>query len=82
MTGAFRTPGLRCVSQRPAFMHTGQLRTLSDVVAFFNGGGDLSGYAGASEIRSLALSESERTDLVAFLESLNGPGADSIYRRP
>src|SRR5262249_49662262 len=28
MTGAFRTPGLRCVSKRPAFMHTGQMQSL------------------------------------------------------
>ena len=32
MTGAFRTPILRCVATRPTFMHTGQLRTLADVV--------------------------------------------------
>jgi cytochrome c peroxidase len=82
MTGAFRTPGLRCVAQRPAFMHTGQLRSLSDVVAFFDRGGDLSGYAGASELHALGLTERDRADLVAFLESVNGPGADDSYRKP
>src|SRR6187431_318602 len=34
MSGAFRTPTLRCVKQRPTFMHTGQLGTLDQVVAF------------------------------------------------
>jgi cytochrome c peroxidase len=82
MTGAFRTPGLRCVSQRPAFMHTGQLRTLSDVVAFFNRGGHTSGYAGANELHALGLTDDERAELLAFLESLNGPGADAAYRGP
>jgi cytochrome c peroxidase len=34
LEGAFKTPMLRCVSLRLRFMHTGQLCTLSDVVAF------------------------------------------------
>jgi cytochrome c peroxidase len=82
MTGAFRTPGLRCVSQRPAFMHTGQLPTLPDVVSFFDRGGNVSGYPGTSEIHALGLTDRDRADLVAFLQALNGPGADAIYRRP
>jgi len=76
MLGAFRTPILRCVSSRPSFMHTGQLRTLADVVTFFNVGGSLSGYLGASEIHSLNLSPLAESDLVAFLESLTGAGAE------
>jgi cytochrome c peroxidase len=79
MTGAFRTPGLRCVAQRPAFMHTGQLRTLADVVAFFDRGGHQSGYPGTNELHALGLTDRERGDLVAFLESLSGPGADPAY---
>jgi cytochrome c peroxidase len=81
MTGAFRTPGLRCVSQRPAFMHTGQLGTLSDVVTFFNRGGHSSGYPGTNELHPLGLTERDRADLVAFLTTLNGPGADAAYSR-
>ena len=52
-SGAFRTPTLRCVSSRPSFMHTGQLRSLEEVVAFFAAGGDPFGYPGASELRPL-----------------------------
>jgi cytochrome c peroxidase len=74
MTGAFRTPGLRCVSKRPTFMHTGQLTSLADVVAFFAGGGDSFGYPGKSEILSLGLSREDQADLVAFLGALDGPG--------
>ena len=74
MEGAFRTPMLRCVSQRPTFMHTGQLPTLERVVAFFNSGGDTVGYPGSNEIHTLDLSADEQTDLVAFLMSLS-PGA-------
>jgi cytochrome c peroxidase len=81
MTGAFRTPTLRCVSQRPTFMHTGQLSTLADVVAFFNNGGGARGYPGASEIQALGLTAEEQSDLVAFMESLAGPGAAAQYRQ-
>ena len=77
MTGAFRTPVLRCVSLRPTFMHTGQIATLAAVVAFFNDGGGSTGYPGTSEIRALGLTSLEQSDLVAFLEALAGPGADS-----
>jgi cytochrome c peroxidase len=73
--GAFRTPKLRCVAGRPSFMHTGQFRTLEEVVAFFNRGGDPFGYPGTNELTPLGLTLEERNDLVAFLKSLDGPGA-------
>jgi cytochrome c peroxidase len=80
MEGAFRTPVLRCVGSRPAFMHTGQARTLAAVVSFFNWGGNGTGYPGRSEIHPLGLSAREESDLVAFLQSLDGPGAQAKYR--
>jgi cytochrome c peroxidase len=80
MTGAFRTPTLRCVSLRPTFMHTGQIGTLAGVVSFFNGGGGSSGYPGTSEIQALGLTPLQQSDLVAFLEALAGPGADPTYQ--
>jgi cytochrome c peroxidase len=79
MTGAFRTPTMRCVSLRPTFMHTGQTGSLAEVVAFFDEGGNSTGYPGANEIRALGLSALQRSDLVAFLESLAGPGASARY---
>jgi len=81
MLGAFRTPTLRCVSQRPTFMHTGQLETLADTIKFFNSGGSYTGYPGTNELLALGLSPLEQSDLVAFLTSLNGPGADARYRQ-
>ena len=83
MEGAFRTPGLRCVSRRPAFMHTGQMATLKDVVAFFNDGGRVFGYPGKNELEPLHLSAAEQADLVAFLHTLDGPGpAPSLLAPP
>jgi cytochrome c peroxidase len=83
MNGAFRTPMMRCVSLRPTFMHTGQMQTLADVVAFFDAGGADSGYLGTNELRPLGLTPLQASDLVAFLESLAGPGVDpSLMQAP
>lgn len=82
LAGAFRTPKLRCASSRPSFMHTGQLRSLEDVVSFFDRGGDVGGYPGTSEIQPLGLSADEKTDLAAFLRALDGPGPDADLLAP
>jgi cytochrome c peroxidase len=82
MEGAFRTPTLRCVAMRPTFMHTGQLDKLIDVVTFFDRGGDSTGYPGTTEIAVLALTPLEKSDLVAFLESLTGPGVPTSLQGP
>jgi cytochrome c peroxidase len=77
LTGAFRTPSLRCLGMRPSFMHTGQIRTLAQAVSFHDRGGDAPGnYPGTSELERLGLSEDERADLTAFLGTLDGPGPD------
>lgn len=71
--GAFRTPSLRCVAQRPTFMHSGVLHSLEEVVAFFNRGGDPAGsYPGSSVSSPLGLSAEEEAELVAFLRALDG----------
>jgi cytochrome c peroxidase len=83
MNGAFRTPMMRCVSLRPTFMHTGQIQTLAEVVAFFDAGGAYTGYPGESEIHPLGLTALQQSDLVAFLESLTGPGpAPALMQAP
>jgi len=71
--GAFRTPTLRCVAQRPSFMHSGLLHSLEEVVAFFNRGGDAAGsYVGTAVLEPLGLTADEEADLVAFLRALDG----------
>lgn len=82
LAGAFRTPKLRCAGSRPSYMHTAQLRTLADVVSFFNRGGDSAGYPGTSEIAALDLTPDESTDLVAFLQALEGPGPSAELLAP
>jgi cytochrome c peroxidase len=81
--GAFRTPTLRCVDRAPSFMHTGQLRTLDQVVAFFDTGGYAPpGYPGKNELLPLSLRPEERDDLVAFLRTLTGDGPPGILLSP
>jgi cytochrome c peroxidase len=75
LDGAFRTPPLRCAASHPSFMHTGQLTSLQQVLAFFDRGGDPSGsYPGTNELTPLGLSDRDQADLVAFLQTLVGPG--------
>lgn len=71
LDGAFRTPTLRCVGTRPSFMHSGLLRSLEEVVAFHDRGGDPADtHAGTSELVPLGLTQEEQADLVAFLRAL------------
>jgi len=83
LLGGFRTPKLRCVSLRPSFLHTAQLRSLDETVAFFDSGGNLGGYPGRNELLPLGLGATERSDLVAFLRALDGPGpAAELLQQP
>lgn len=66
--GKFRTPSLRELKYTAPFMHNGVLATLKDVVDFYDKGGGKSQTAG---LKPLGLSDSEKADLVAFLESLS-----------
>jgi cytochrome c peroxidase len=76
LEGAFRTPGLRCVSRRPSFLHAGQKRSIEDVILLFNRGGDSLGFRGTKDplMVPLGLSDEERAQLAAFLRALDGPG--------
>jgi len=80
LEGAFRTPRLRCVSQRPSFMHTGQLTRLADAVAFHVRGGDRGGFVGTNELAPIDLTTQDQADLVAFLRALDGPGPSAALR--
>lgn len=78
LRGAFRTPSLRCVAKRPTFFHAGQVRSLADVMLFFDQGGDTSGFQGVKDERMvpLGLTPEERRQIIAFLRSLDGAGPD------
>jgi cytochrome c peroxidase len=65
--GAFRTPGLRNVALTAPYMHDGSVATLCDVARRHPGG----------EVPAADLSPAERSDLVAFLETLTESGSRS-----
>ncbi len=71
--GAFRTANLRGVAQTGPYMHSGQIATLADVVDFYDrGGGEPAVGTRDTRLRPLGLSDIEKADVVAFLESLSG----------
>ena len=79
--GAFKTPTLRDVARRPPYMHDGSMKTLKDVVGFYNKGGHRNPWI-APEIQPLNLAASEQADLVAFLEALTGEVAPELSNPP
>jgi cytochrome c peroxidase len=72
--GEFRVPSLRNVARTAPYMHSGSLATLADVVRHYSevDSERLHGDDGARIVRALHLTQQERADLVAFLESLSG----------
>jgi cytochrome c peroxidase len=66
--GAFRTPPLRNAALTAPYMHDGSVATLRDVIEFYDRGGNQSPWLDRS-IRKLGLTEQEKQDLVALLES-------------
>jgi cytochrome c peroxidase len=69
---AFKTPTLRDVARRAPYMHNGSLATLQDVVALYDRGG-VARPSRSGLIGPLRLTENEKSDLVAFLQTLTSP---------
>jgi cytochrome c peroxidase len=67
--GKFKTPTLRGSALRPPYMHDGSLKTLKDVVEFYNKGGVANPNLDPA-MAPLGLSAEEIGDLVAFLKAL------------
>ena len=65
--GAMKTPSLRNVGLRSSYFHNGRFRTLEDVVAFYNRGGDFAAPNTPPVIRPLGLNPQQQAALVAFL---------------
>jgi cytochrome c peroxidase len=70
--GKFKTPTLRNIALTAPYMHDGSLETLEQVVDYYNKGGDHNRFIDAA-IFPLQLSSQEKTDLVAFMQSLTSP---------
>ena len=76
--GAMKTPSLRNAGLRSSYFHTGRFRTLEEVVAFYNRGGDFAAPNKPPVIRPLGLNPQQQGALVAFLR---GALTDSRVRQ-
>jgi len=93
--GRFKAPSLRNIAVTAPYMHDGSIATLDDVIDHYQrggrlieqgenaGDGRLSPYK-SEFIRSFELSNAERVDLIAFLESLTDDAVltDERYSNP
>jgi cytochrome c peroxidase len=76
---AFRTPSLRNVALTAPYMHDGSLRTLREVVEWYDRGG--SADPGKDPlVRPLRLSETQKRQLEAFLRTLTSDNAATLAR--
>jgi cytochrome c peroxidase len=80
--GRFRTKSLRNVAMTAPYFHNGSMKTLQDVVHFYNHAGSASGFSGQKDptIVSLNLTSMEEADLVEFLKSLTGDPIPAALR--
>jgi cytochrome c peroxidase len=73
---AFKTPTLRDVARRAPYMHDGSMPTLDAVIDLYDRGG-IDRPSRAPEIRPLGLTNDEKADLIAFLQTLTGEPASN-----
>jgi cytochrome c peroxidase len=74
--GRFKTPTLRGLARTAPYMHDGSLKTLEEVVDFYNRGGGKNPNLDPA-MAPLGLSKDEVKDLVAFLRALSDSGTSS-----
>jgi cytochrome c peroxidase len=69
--GAFKTPTLRSIIETSPYMHDGAFQTLEEVIDFLNKGGEANSHL-SPLMKPLNLNETEKGDLLAFLQALTG----------
>jgi len=77
--GRFKTPTLRDIARTSPYMHDGSLRSLKEVIDFYNNGG-MTNKNLSVHIKPLKLSDEEKQNLVDFLRSLSGENPLSAGR--
>lgn len=77
---AFRVPTLRNVALTFPYMHDGSLATLREVVDFYDGGNGDDAQRD-SHLRKLNLTELQKRQLIAFLESLTSGNAETLAKQ-
>ena len=69
--GRFKTPTLRDISKSAPYMHDGSLKTLEEVVEFYDKGGTPNQNLD-ERLKKLNLTAEQKKDLVEFLKALEG----------
>ena len=72
--GKFRPPTLRNIALTAPYMHDGSLATLEEVLDHYAAGGKLDHPNKSRILKPFRLTESEKHDLIEFLESLTDEG--------
>jgi cytochrome c peroxidase len=70
--GKYKTPTLRNISLTAPYMHDGSMKTLEEVVDYYDKGGDKNRFIDPA-IYPLHFTKQEKIDLVAFMKSLTSP---------
>jgi cytochrome c peroxidase len=72
--GKFRTPSLRYIVYTAPYMHNGAFFEIEEVIDFYDEGGGKNEFSANKTklLEPLGLSDEEKEDLIAFLESLSG----------
>ena len=70
--GKFKTPTLRNIALTSPYMHDGSVKTLAEVVEYYDKGGEKNRFLDPA-IFPLKLTKQEKRDLVAFMQSLTSP---------
>ncbi|MGI9501979.1 MAG: cytochrome-c peroxidase [Geminicoccaceae bacterium] len=79
--GKFRTPPLRYTLYTLPYMHNGVFYTFEEVVDFYDQGGGEDPFGTKTEkLKPLSLTDDEKADLIAFLESMSG--TEIVIPRP
>ena len=73
----YRTPSLRNVALTAPYMHDGSIATLAAVIDYYQAGG-AQAPAQDPRIQPLALTNEEKSALVAFLRSLTGSNVEAL----
>jgi cytochrome c peroxidase len=82
MQHAFKTPTLRSIALRPPYMHNASSANLYDVVKHYETGG-IDRPSRSPMMAPLQLSEKDRLDLVAFMQTLTGmPEGEAAPKLP
>ena len=71
--GAFKTPTLREAANTSPYMHDGSLKTLREVVDYYDKGG-IPNKNLDEKIKPIRMTDQQKEDLVEFLKALSGEG--------